>query len=140
MAVGLFTAVVVTAVAVLALRRGLQIIEVTGDSMAPTYQTGDHLLVRRRRGAVPRGAVVVFRTPQTSGRAATDVDWLVKRAVAVPGDAVPADLRTAVAEPVVPPGCVLVRGDNPHSVDSRHFGYVRHGELLGVAVRRLGTG
>lgn len=137
--VPLLVAAGVTAAAVLALRRTLQVVQVTGDSMAPAYRTGDRLLVRRRRGAVPRGAVVVFRTPHRAGRAATDVGWLVKRVVATPGDAVPAQLRTVVPEPVVPPGCVLVRGDNPHSVDSRHFGYVRHGDLLGVAVRRLRT-
>ena len=129
----LAVAAVVTAAAIVALRRTVQIIQVTGESMAPTYRTGDRVLVRRGRGSLPRGAVVVFRSP----RATTDVAWLVKRVVATPGDAVPAEMRTAVPDPVVPPDCVLVRGDNPHSVDSRHFGYVRHGDLLGVAVRRL---
>lgn len=130
-------AVLGTAVlATLLLRRALHVVQVTGDSMAPTFRTGDRLLVRRRPGAVPCGAVVVFRTPHR----ATDVGWLVKRVVAAPGDGVPAELRTVVTGPVVPPGHVLVRGDNPHSVDSRHFGYVRHDDLLGVAVRRLGGG
>jgi signal peptidase I len=54
----------------------------------------------------------------------------------VPRDDCPA-LRE-VAEPTVPTGQLVVLGDAPHlSYDSRHYGYVPAGLLVGVMVRRL---
>ena len=68
------------------------------------------------------------------------VDWLVKRVVAVCGDRIPDEIRPAIggsdADTVVPSGCLLVRGDNPKSLDSRHFGYVPVADVLGVSMRR----
>lgn len=139
-----------------AARRALVLITVSGGSMSPTYTDGEKLLVRRGRPRV--GDVVVFRHPwlaqtprtATNNRTETaaansaagrpDVEWMVKRVVAVPADPVPRDFRQAVAaldpETTVPSGCLLVRGDNPRSLDSRHFGYVSTADVLGVAVRR----
>ncbi|WP_244298525.1 S26 family signal peptidase [Micromonospora cremea] len=37
---------------------------------------------------------------------------------------------------IEPDGAVTVRGDNTHSQDSRHFGTVPRGAVLGVALRR----
>lgn len=115
-------------------RRSFRVIEVTGRSMLPTYRPGDRVLVRRRPGRVPpRGAVVVFRAPP-----GLDVDWYVKRVAATPGDPVPPEMRAAVpTDEVVPPGRLLVLGDNPHSVDSRLIGYVRAESVLGTAIRAL---
>lgn len=77
---------------------------------------------------------------------------MVKRVVAVHGDRIPDEIRPAVealgaaealeateaanAVTAVPPGYLLVRGDNPKSLDSRHFGYVPATDVLGVSVRR----
>lgn len=125
------TAATVAAVvgAVLVLRRGLVLIRVVGDSMLPSYRAGDRIVVRRSRRYRP-GDVVVFRAPYRS-----DVEWLLKRVVAVAGQPVPADCRAAVPNAVVPPGQLLVRGDAAHSQDSRHFGPVPLAEVLGVALR-----
>ena len=43
---------------------------------------------------------------------------------------------TELSATTVPPHCLLVRGDNPRSLDSRHFGYVPTADVLGVALRR----
>jgi signal peptidase I len=109
-------------------RRRLRLVRVHGGSMAPTLADGDRLLVRRT-GTVRAGRLVVFRNPAP----AADPPWLVKRAVATAGEAVPAALRAAVApDRVVPAGCLLVRGDAERSQDSRHFGYVHTVDVLGV--------
>lgn len=108
----------------------LRIAVVTGPSMAPTFRDHDRVLVRRTRAsALRRGdvALVAMSTgPQTS--------WILKRVAALPGDAVPAGL----AGPRVPPGMLVLLGDNPpESIDSRDFGYVPASRLFGVAIRKL---
>lgn len=121
------------------LRARLRVVEVRGGSMRPTYLDGDRLLVRRRRRPAA-GQVAVFRRPELPGRSAADVDWLVKRVVATAGEPVPAELAAVVADRLVPAGRFLVRGDNPDSIDSRHFGYIAERDLLGTAVRVLPAG
>nr|WP_281401045.1 S26 family signal peptidase [Amycolatopsis umgeniensis] len=119
------------------LRRRLIVVTVYGVSMEPTYVAGDRLLVRRSRLArVRAGQIVVVQggPPKpgdpTAGR-------LVKRAVAVPGDPVPPHIP--VADPVVPPGNLLVLGDNPaRSNDSRRLGYIPADALIGVVLRPIG--
>jgi len=107
----------------------LRWLTVRGVSMAPTYQDGDRLLVWR---SGPRaGAALVFQVP-TRG-VPQDVDWLVKRVVATAGQPVPPGLEQWGA--TVPPGHFLVRGDNPRSLDSRHFGFVPAGAALGRVIR-----
>ena len=124
-----------------ALRRRYTVITVTGSSMSPTFADGDRLLVRRvrrvrRARRVAREEVVVFRMPPQHRE--EGLSWLVKRAAAIPGDRVPADMRAVAGpDPTVPAGRLLVRGDNPRSLDSRHFGYVPAADVLGVAVRPL---
>ncbi|RJL22127.1 S26 family signal peptidase [Bailinhaonella thermotolerans] len=131
--------------------------------MEPALREGDRLLVRRATpDRVRPGDIVVLRIrlrPQGEVYGATaealppaetahDVealppDWtlLVKRAIAVPGDPVPRDRAPALAavpEPRVPDDALVVLGDNPTlSWDSRDYGYVRPGQLVGVALRRL---
>ncbi|WP_370374599.1 signal peptidase I [Catenulispora sp. GP43] len=125
--------------AIAAVRHRYTVVQVDGTSMAPTFADGDRLLVRRARlGTVKRGDVVVFRTPP-GHQAADTPPWLVKRAAAIPGDGVPADMRPAVGDDTeVPAGRLMVRGDNPRSLDSRNFGYIDADGFRGVAVRRFG--
>jgi signal peptidase I len=108
-------------------RRNLILITVRGDSMTPTYRHGQRLIVRR--GGYRSGQVVVFRPPS---RKVYDVDWIVKRAVAVAGDPVPADLRERAGAEVVPAGRLLVRSDAPDGLDSRQLGLIDDRDVLGV--------
>jgi signal peptidase I len=132
---GWLVLVLIPAAAALWARTRLRVVEVRGTSMAPTYADGDRLLVRR--GPARTGRPVVFRRPERLG---TDVDWLVKRAVAIAGQPVPPPFDGTLDDRVVPAGRLLVRGDNPLSVDSRHFGYVAEADVLGTPIRRLSIG
>lgn len=131
--------IVTAALAVRSARTRLALVRVTGASMVPTFADGDRLLVRR--AARPRcGDVVVFRNPIAPPAGEPDPPWLVKRVVAVPGDRIPDEVRSAVrvaGEAVVPPGRFVVRGDAERSQDSRHFGYVHSGAVLGIVLRAL---
>lgn len=118
------------------LRRRYVVITVRGESMTPTYQPGDRLLVRRSgTDRVRRGTCLVFADREVHGQ------WLVKRAIAVPGDPVPLAQIPRLSDRSgtrVPPGHVAVLGDNPaRSHDSRFFGYVRSDQVLGVVLRRM---
>lgn len=129
-------------------RRRFVIVRISGASMLPTYRTGDRVLVRRTSGAgVRRGQVVVLQTALPGGRWRTGplprpeaAMWFIKRAVAVPGDPVPAQVRARVeasdGDPV-PAGRLVVLGDGPVSEDSRVWGYVPFDRVLGVVVRGL---
>jgi signal peptidase I len=115
-------------------RRCFQMIVVRGSSMSPTFEDRDVVLVKVRRQ--PRlGDVVVFRMPDE--HAEDGPAWMIKRVAAEPGDRVPAEEKRIVAESTVANGCLLVRGDNPESRDSRHFGYVPINTVLGVVLRRV---
>ena len=116
------------------IRHRYTVVTVRGDSMRPTFRPGERLLTRR--GTVHLGQYVVFvETPDALVRGPGS--WIVKRVLAAPGDPVPAGLVT-VTERRVPPGCLLVVGDNPeHSYDSRHYGYVTRDRVRGVVLRRL---
>lgn len=141
-------------------RRAFAAVEVTGPSMQPALTHGRTVLVRRRaRPAV--GAVVVVERPDDLG--ATPAVWsgppgtttrrLIKRVAAAAGDPVPAAVRPAVGRTVVPPGAVVLLGDNAEfSYDSRQAGFFPlervHGTVVCMppvrrSVRRgrwLGTG
>jgi signal peptidase I len=104
---------------VLALRRWLCVVSVSGESMAPAYRNGDRLLVVRSRRRARIGSVVVFAPPAGF----TDLPWLVKRVVG-PNE----DLR---------PRQLIVRGDAAVSLDSRQFGPVDRAAVIGVVVRRM---
>lgn len=133
---GLTLALVVTGVVVvlvagllLAARAVLQVVGVQGDSMTPTYQHGDQLLVLRRgfRRRLRVGAVVVCLPP--------------------PGVIIPDGERVARSQLIVkrvaglPDGRLYVLGDAPqHSMDSRMFGPLDPHLARGVVVRRLGAG
>jgi signal peptidase I len=123
------------------LRRRYAVVAVQGRSMRPTYRAGDRLLVRRTgTGSIRRGQVVVF-AESSDARPAPPAGWIIKRAIAVPGDPVPQDRVAAlrsVTEEYVPAGRIVVIGDNPAlSFDSRHFGYVTGDRVLGVVLRHM---
>ena len=107
------------------LRGRYLLVTVRGDSMMPALRP-DALVLARLGGRYRTGSVVVFRFP------AEFVGLMVKRVAARAGEPVPADCRAAVPDAVVPPGLLLVRGDNPSSNDSRTFGYVRESAVVGT--------
>jgi signal peptidase I len=132
------------------LRRRWILITVDGRSMVPTLEPGDRVLVRRVPPASVRiGAVVVVEEP-VSGRWDTPPlahgvapgpgrRWIVKRAVAGPGDPVPTRLMPTArrAPSVVPAGQFVLLGDNRReSCDSRNFGFVPGDRVLG-SVRKV---
>jgi len=94
------------------LLRKSQRLAVTGDSMAPLFRNGDHLLVWKTARVRP-GDVVAALDPRDPGRA------VLKRAVDVQGRG------------------VWLEGDNPEaSTDSRHFGLVPLSLVKGRAIYR----
>lgn len=127
------------------LRWRLRIVTVVGDSMRPTLAPGDRLLVRRIPLARVRpGDIVVLAFPDLGGvtgnRPGGD-NWLIKRAVATPGDPVPASVAPALSVRPgsrVRDGALIAIGDNRNaSFDSRVFGYVKASDLLGVVLRPI---
>jgi signal peptidase I len=137
-----------------AARRCLVVVTVAGRSMAPALMPGDRVLVRRgARTRLRAGLIVVFGQPcdecPARGGDTTAIGtrfmmpadgsrWTIKRVAAVPGDTVPEVARPAVGDAaVVPPGMLVVLGDNAGSADSRTWGFLSTVDVLGVAVRRL---
>jgi signal peptidase I len=152
MSLWIVPAICVSAAAVsglLALRRFFVVINVTGQSMIPAFREGDRLLLRR--GAADRirtGTVVVLRPPHKRAMPHNvrvpgfsppqTFPWAVKRVAALPGDTVPESVRLAVGGAlVVPEGMIVVLADNPHGADSRIWGFVPVGDMLGLVVRQL---
>jgi signal peptidase I len=117
------------------LRRRLLVVTVEGGSMTPTFAPGDRLLVRRTAlSALRRGDAVVLRSP--GGDLPGEPPYLVKRAAALPGDAVPDSVPAD--GPVVPPGRLAVLGDNAAgSADSRTMGLLPADVVVGVVLRRM---
>lgn len=130
------------------MRRQLRVVTVHGDSMRPTLAPGDRLLVRRvPLERVRTGDIIVLGDPSRDrlGAAAPDGEvWLIKRAIAVPGDPVPASVAPALSVAAGAPvrdGALIAVGDNPDaSFDSRQFGYVLADHLLGVVLRPMTAG
>lgn len=127
------------------LRWRLRIVTVSGESMWPTLAPGDRLLVRRIPLArVRTGDIVVIQHPERSNlrpKPPENLRWLIKRAVAVPGDPVPASVAPTLSiRPGSPvrEGALIAIGDNRDaSFDSRVFGYVSASNLLGVVLRPM---
>lgn len=136
-------------VAALSLRAFVHAYSIPSASMEPTLLAGDHILVTRylpHFGAPSRGDVVVFRCGGD--------ELFVKRIAGVPGDRVEIKGTDVIVNGrtleesylatradngslpafVVPPGRYFLLGDNrEHSLDSRSFGTVAAGDVVGRA-------
>ncbi|MEU8172867.1 S26 family signal peptidase [Microbispora hainanensis] len=136
--------------AAMAARRTLRVVEVHGESMEPGLRSGDRVLVRTLRPGRPgpswgrvrrvrRGDVVVISRVGPGEGVALDggTNLVIKRAAAVAGDPIPPGFE-ALGETRVPPGRLLVLGDNPsRSTDSRQWGLLPESRITGVVIRRL---
>lgn len=125
-------------------------IRVDGSSMVPTLKNGEFVMVNRlayKLGDPGHGDVVVFQYPHDPEQE------FIKRIIGLSGDTVRisgGDVYingTEISEPyiaaaprtegewLVPDGHVFVLGDNRNnSQDSRNFGYVAMGDVVGKAL------
>jgi signal peptidase I len=128
---------------------------VDGSSMTPTFRDGDRIVVQKVSdliGSPDVGDLVVLKDPLVG-------EVAIKRVVAVGGDSIElydGVLRrngVAIDEPyadqtdmggrffgpdIVPPGSVWVMGDHrSNSNDSRDYGPVPHGNIIGRYVLRI---
>ncbi len=134
----------------------VQAFRVPSGTMVPTLLVGDHFLADKTLSAedLRRGDVIVFRYPRDTTKN------FVKRVVGLPGDTVEIVRKGLLinGEPVeegyvlygdpnavegrdafgpieVPAGALFVLGDNRgRSYDSRHWGFVPYGHLIGRAM------
>jgi len=132
---------------------------IPSESMVPTLETNDRVLVNKlsyKLHDVNRGDIVVFETPQSETGGAQD---LVKRVIGLPGEEVsgcgnnrvciddrpldepylPDDSVTSKFAPVeIPAGSVFVMGDNrDQSKDSRSFGPIDEDTIVGRVFIRI---
>ncbi|MGK5110947.1 MULTISPECIES: signal peptidase I [unclassified Geodermatophilus] len=130
-----------------------QVMRVDSDSMQPTIDIGDLLVVDRGSGPVEHGTVVAVEDPQDAE------GMLVKRVVGVGGDVVAIEdgvllvNGVEVCEPAidrsrldgvfhgpvdVPEGTLFLLSDNrDRSIDSRTFGPVPTSSMVGTVSLRL---
>ena len=129
-------------------RAAIHIYSIPTESMLPTLEVGDQIVVTRYfTGSPARGHIVVFRSP-------LDDELMVKRVVGLPGDLVDSRLGRvrvggytipepyllspaasgAIQSQIVPAGTYFVLGDNRgDSVDSRNWGFVPEALIVGRA-------
>lgn len=129
----------------------LRIPQVTGPSMLPHVQPGELVLINTlayRFGPIKRGDIVALTHDEATAQT------FLKRIVALPGDRVRIDRGTLlvngtpvaepyvsfrdhrdVAETTVPPHGLYVLGDNrAESEDSRTWGPIDEGAIIGKAI------
>lgn len=136
----------------------IQTFYIPSESMEPTLQVGDRILVNKlsyRLHDVHRGDVVVFERPDSAPESDVSVHDLIKRVIALPGDTIEArdDGRVYVNGTqldegylpdgtetdnlplqTVPDGRLFVMGDNrTRSGDSRLFGPIDEDLIVGRA-------
>lgn len=140
----------------------IQVHEVSGISMFPTFHNRDYLLsylLPVRFNDLKKGDVVVFKSPVEQDK------LYIKRIIALAGDTVKVQDgvvflngtkldESAYLDPevmtyggasfqdgidrMVPEGTVVVMGDNrPNSSDSRAWGFLDKSKLVGKSVMRL---
>ncbi|MDQ2846399.1 MAG: S26 family signal peptidase [Actinomycetota bacterium] len=122
------------AVAGMLARRALFVVRIEGESMEPTFRSGDATLAIRARVSptIRRGDVVVCRLPpEIPG----PTGYLVKRVAAVAGDPVPGS--NPAAHEVLAAGRIYLQGDGVRSYDSRKFGALPLAAVHGRVIARL---
>jgi signal peptidase I len=123
-------AAVLVAAGLVALRAGLVVVRVRGESMVPLLRPGDQAVVLRRRflPALRPGHLVVCRYPGPPWpRPPGAAPYLVKRVAGVPGGSMAVVGRSGR----VPAGHVVLLGTHEPSYDSRQFGPVPAAAVLG---------
>lgn len=150
--------VIAVAVALLIQTFLVQAFRIPSESMEPTLQDGDRVLVNKLsyRGGVPnRGDVVVFHRPPSFPAQIGEPEDLIKRVIGLPGDTLltvngqlyvnnreliepyltEGTATTMIESPIViPEGEVFLLGDNrTNSTDSRMFGSVSVDSIVGRA-------
>ena len=155
-----FVVIFVALLAAFAIRATLvQTYFIPSESMTPTLEVGDRLMVYKLAftlGDVDRGDLVVFNRPANMGNA--DIKDFVKRVIGLEGERIRAeggvvyvngrpleepylttDMYTSdFPEAEIPPGYMFVMGDNrPNSRDSRFFGPIHEGLLVGEVFLRI---
>ena len=116
------------------LRRRYVTATVRGNSMSPTLLDGTRV-VATRADEYRVGDIVVFRAKRA---VRGDPGCRIKRVAAIGGEPAPAWL--GLPDPtVVPPGCLVVAGDNPHSQGSRQLGFIPLTVVLGRVTRVLSS-
>ena len=111
-------------------------VEVRGQSMEPTFESGRRLLMSSSYwlvGSIQKNDIVVIRVPDTG-------ETLIKRVKGLPGDVidfmdVPHSWKLANGEYKVPANSYYCLGDNrPVSQDSRDYGPFDESAILGKVV------
>lgn len=151
-----YIAIILGAILIAILVQGFVVkpFQIPSQSMQPTIEPGDRILVNRlsyRFGEIKQGDIIVFRSPNDP-----DTDF-VKRVIAVGGDTIEIDNHMVIVndealvedyiapwvnprEPIyakrtVDEGTVFVMGDNrDNSDDSRRWGFLDQDEIIGKAV------
>jgi signal peptidase I len=144
----------------------VQAFYIPSESMVPTLEVGDRVLVNKlsyRLHEVNRGDLVVFERPE--GESDQSVKDLIKRVIGLPGDQLvikdnavyvngdrldegylpdgtvtkQGRLDCVDESPcVIPEGSIWVMGDNrEHSFDSRYFGPIEQNTIVGRAFLRI---
>src|SRR5690348_16006423 len=111
---------VIIAVGLAWLRFATLIATVSGRSMQPAYQPGEHVFAVRRPRRIRAGEVVLLPAPDGS-----TPSLVMKRVAATGGDLVPpTDPPVGAGTREVPAGHLVLLGDHPEaSNDSRHWGF-----------------
>ncbi len=135
------------------------VVKVDGQSMEPTLQHSDRMIVWRLGYNPEAGDIVIFNPPNQE----KNIYW-VKRVIATEGQTVKIDYNTNsvyvdgekleedylgeemyepmvdhdITEITVPEGCIFAMGDNRnHSTDSRFVGCIAEENITGKAVVRF---
>ncbi|NMB91545.1 signal peptidase I [candidate division WWE3 bacterium] len=134
-----------------------QLLEVTGDSMYPTFHDKEQIIAEKlsiKMKGVKRGEVLIFEHPSEKGR------LLIKRLIGLPGETIKiqngkvfidnVELKEPYLSNVetegqsfleegieyeIPKDSYVMMGDNrPKSTDSREWGYVKKELIVGRGV------
>jgi signal peptidase I len=135
-----------------------QLLEVTGDSMYPTFKDKEQIIAEKLSislNTVKRGEIIIFKSPKEPDR------LLIKRAIALPGETITINngkvfingneldepyLNNSVGtfggktmeenvEYKIADDAYVFLGDNREkSTDSRDYGAVKHGMLVGRGI------